>query len=80
MASLLLCFAAGIYFDLIVSVPKNEELRNLRSSRDILFIEALDRFLMSLRLLIVLAIKNYCSFYYPLLSIQFIKFMYKLKK
>ena len=52
----------GTYLDFIVYVPKNEELRILRSSRDILFIKPLDRFRRSLLLLIRLAIKNYFVF------------------
>lgn len=43
-----------------------EELRNLRSSSEVLLIDALVRFRRSLRRLIRLAIKNYCSFYYQI--------------
>lgn len=58
----MLCLPYGIYFDFIVYAPKKEEFLNLRSSRDVLFMYALERALRSLRLLIDLAIKNYYCF------------------
>lgn len=50
----------------MVSEPKKEELRNLRSSSEMLFIDAFDRFRRSRLLLISGPIKNYCLF----LSVQ----------
>ena len=62
-----------MYFDLTETEPKKEELRNLRSSRETLFINAFERFRRSLRLLICLAIKNYFVFFIIYIDIFVIK-------
>lgn len=54
-------------FDFIVYAPKNDELRNLPSSSDMLFMDTFERFRRSRRLLICSPIKNYFPY---LLSTQ----------